>query len=404
MTTEVTTATNKVIVVGMLDTMLIRDRNAKRSEGRKLVEVTKKAGRDRGTGGRWENLKFQVRSPYGGMFALPIEIEPNVPGAELLEGAEAEMMLALEGTLQLVQTFDGRFATDTRDARGRTDRGRPTRELKLRVRCVREPSVEERRASSAVWLEGEIAEPPQISRHPDLPSIQLAGTILRVTYARPADFPGLGATITETVDVNVSIPTNHQDAEKLYRQGNIVRLIGQLDCRIEYQGGAAVRTKLEEIDGEWAERKTELMEKPGELRKAEGNYRRLRQRFEAAPRLFVLAGYAELVTGEPMPLEETFATRRDFVRTRRQQQEARRQRIAGEQAQRAKRGTLRPDVAERVGDIPILAIADVGMHPQAGMTKSTRPRKRADVAAGADAAEVETNGHNADVHLSEGEV
>jgi hypothetical protein len=152
MTTEVT-ATNKVIVVGMLDTMLVRDRNAKRSEGRKLVEVTKKVGRDRGTGGRWENLKFQVRSPYGGMFALPIEIEPDVPGAALLEGAEAEVMLALEGTLQLVQTFDGRFATDVRDARGRTDRGRPTRELKLRVSCVREPNPEERRASSAVWLD-----------------------------------------------------------------------------------------------------------------------------------------------------------------------------------------------------------------------------------------------------------
>jgi hypothetical protein len=67
-------------------------------------------------------------------------------------------------------------------------------------RCGRR---EERRASSAVWLEGEIAEPPQISRHPDLPSIQLAGTILRVTYARPADFPGLGATITATMDVDV---------------------------------------------------------------------------------------------------------------------------------------------------------------------------------------------------------
>ena len=183
-----------------------------------------------------------------------------------------------------------------------------------------------------------------------------------------------------------------------------MRVIGQLDCRLEFQGGAAVRTKLEEIDSEWAERKADLAEKPGELRKAETTYRRIRQRFEAAPRLFVLAGYAELVTGEPMPLEETFAARRDFVRTRRQQQEARRQRIVGEQAQRAKPGTLRPGVAESVGDMPILAIADVGMHLQAGMTKSTRPRKRADVAEGADAAEVETNGHNTDVHLSEGVV
>jgi hypothetical protein len=404
MTTEITIAANKVIVVGLLDTILIRDHSAKRSEGRKMVEVTKKAGRDWGRGGRWENMKFQVRSPYGGMFALPIEIEPDVPGADLITNAEADTMLAVEGTLQLVQTFDGRFATDARDARGRTDRGRPTRELQLRVHCVREPNPDERRASSAVWLEGIIAEPPQISRHLDLPSIQLAGTILRVTYARPADFPGLAATITETVEVNVSIPTSHQDAEKLYRQGNVVRVIGQLDCRMEFQGGAAVRTKLDEIDGEWAERKVELAEKPGELRKAEDNYRRIRQRFEAAARLFVLAGYAELVAGEPMPLEQTFAARREFVRNRREQQEARRQRTAGDVARRAERAIPRPDVAEGVEAVASAAITDGGMYPEASMTKATRPRKRTDVAEVADAAEVETNGRDADVHVSEGAV
>jgi hypothetical protein len=400
MTTEVTIAANKVIVVGLLDTILVRDRSTKRSEGRKMVEVTKKTGRDRGTGGRWENMKFQVRSPYGGMFALPIEIEPDVPGADLIENAEAESMLAVEGTLQLVQTFDGRFATDARDARGRTDRGRPTRELQLRVSCVREPSTEERRASSAVWLEGTIAEPPQISRHPDLPSIQLAGMILRVTYARPADFPGLAATITETVDVNVSIPTNHQDAERLYRQGNVVRVIGQLDCRMEYQAGAAVRTKLEEIDAEWAERKTELVEKPVELRKAEANYRRIRQRFEAAARLFVLAGYAELVAGEPLALEETYAQRREFVRNRREQQAARRRRVAGDQAQRAATATPRPDVTESISDVPILAIADLGMHPQAGLTKAGKPRKHIGEP---ESAAIVTNGTGADEHCSEGE-
>ena len=42
------------------------------------------------------------------------------------------------------------------------------------------------------------------------------------------------------------------DAEKLYRQGNVVRVVGQLDCRMEYQGGEAVRLKLAEIDAEWA--------------------------------------------------------------------------------------------------------------------------------------------------------
>ncbi len=400
MTTDIiTTAANNVIVIGMLDTMLVRDRNAARSEGRKMVEVTKKVGRDWGRGGRWEHLKLQVRSPYGGMFALPIEIEPDVLGAALLEAAEAETMLAIEGTLQLVQTFDGRFATDARDMRGRTDRGRPTRELQLRVQCVREPNPEERRASSAVWLEGVIAEPPQVSRHPELPSMQLAGTILRVTYARPADFPGLGATITETVDVNVSIPISHQDAEQLYRQGNVVRVIGQLDCRMEVQGGIAVRAKLEEIDTEWAERKTQLTDKLVELRKAESAYRRTRQRFETAARLFVLAGHVELLAGEPLPLEETYALRREFVRNRRQQQQARRQRTADEQAQRAARAMPRPVVVEPMDDLPIPAMADVGIHPLAGTTKAVRPRRRA--ADPVDGVAVEANDHAADADGSD---
>src|SRR6266508_2177441 len=70
MITESTTTTaNKVIVVGMLDTMLVRDRGDRgdkrdRRGGRdQKIEVTRKAGRTRGTGGRWENLTLQVRSP-----------------------------------------------------------------------------------------------------------------------------------------------------------------------------------------------------------------------------------------------------------------------------------------------------------------------------------------------------
>lgn len=401
MTIEGMTTGNTVIVVGMVDTMLVRDPSAKRGEGRRLVEVIKQAGRDWGTGGRWENLRLQVRSPYGGMFALPIELEPHVAGAELLATAAAETLLAIEGTLQLKQTFDSRFATAGHDTHGRTDRGRPTRELQLLVRCVREPSEHERRASSAVWLEGIVAEPPQIARHVELPTIQLAGTILRVVSTRPADFPGLAATIAETVDVNVAIPTSHQDAEKLYRQGNRVRVAGQLDCRMEEQGGPSVWAKLAEIDAAWAERKQQLAEKPGELRQAEAAYRRQRMRFETAPRLYVLAGHAELVAGEPLALAEAFEQRREFVRNRREQQAARRRRAATEQAQRVERAAMRPELAEGMGDLPILAIADVGVHPGAGMTKAGRPRKRTDTVELMEAAGFTTSEHSADAHSSE---
>jgi hypothetical protein len=392
MTTDnMTNTVNKVIVVGMLDTMLVRDRGDRsdkrdRRAGRdQMIEVTRKAGRTRGIGGRWENLTLQVRSPYGGMFAMPIEIEPNVPGAELLAGATADTMLAIEGALQLKQSFDPRFATDRTDFRGRTDRGRPSRELQLLVSCVREPNEHERRASSAVWLEGEVAEPPQISRHPELPSIQLAGTILRVSFGRPADFPGIAATIQETVDVNIAIPTSHHDAEKLYRQGNVVRVVGQLDCRMEYQGGEAVRLKLAAIDAEWAERKAELAGKPGELRRAETAYLRVRQRFEAAPRLYVLTGCAELLAGEVTGIEATYQARRDFVRSRRQQQDARRTRTLAERAGRAG-VTVELPAPDSSTDMPVRAVVPaVDIDGTASTSRPGRPRRRVDEVAIADA-------------------
>jgi hypothetical protein len=215
------------------------------------------------------------------------------------------------------------------------------------------------------------------------------------------------ATIQDTVEVNIAIPTGHPDAEKLYRQGNLVRVIGQLDCRMEYQGGEAVRMKLAEIDAEWATRKETLKGNPGDLRKAEATYRRIRQRFEAARRLFVLAGYAEIVEGEPMALTDTFQARRDFVRNRRAQQDARRARTATDQAHRAANTTARPDAGESIADMPVIGMADVDMHPDAGTTKASKPRRRAGEAVIADAL-VTANGNstsdNGVVSTGEGQV
>ena len=39
----------------------------------------------------------------------------------------------------------------------------------------------------------------------------------------------------ESVDVNIAVPTSSAQAETLYRQGNRVRIAGQLDCRMERQ-------------------------------------------------------------------------------------------------------------------------------------------------------------------------
>jgi len=134
------------------------------------------------------------------------------------------------------------------------------------------------------------------------------------------------------------------------------------------------------------------------VRKAESAYRRTRQRFETAARLFVLAGHVELLAGEPLSLEETYALRREFVRNRRAQQEARRQRTADEQAQRAARATRRPVVVEPIDELSITTMADVGMHPLAGVTKVIRPRKRVGEPEGA---EIVTNAQGVDANGSD---
>ena len=90
------------------------------------------------------NLEL-ARIPLADGGCESIELAPDVPGIELLDSAAPEALLAVEGSLQLRQTFDARFVSDRLDSRNRSDRGRPTRELQLRVTQVREPSAEERR-------------------------------------------------------------------------------------------------------------------------------------------------------------------------------------------------------------------------------------------------------------------
>jgi hypothetical protein len=81
----------------------------------------------------------------------------------------------------------------------------------------------------------------------------------------------------------VSILVGHPDAEKPYPQSNVVSVVGQLECRMEYQGSETVRLKLAKIDAEWLERRMSLADKPAELRPDESTDRCVCERFEHAP-------------------------------------------------------------------------------------------------------------------------
>ena len=107
-----------------------------------------------------ELLPGGVNSPVRAMQAIgrdPIFVERG-EGAELVDvdGNRYVDWVMSWGPLVFghadPETVDPRFAQDTCDQRGRLDRGRPTRELKLLVSCIREPNEQERRASSAVSM------------------------------------------------------------------------------------------------------------------------------------------------------------------------------------------------------------------------------------------------------------
>ena len=86
-----------------------------------------------------------------------------------------------------------------------------------------------------------------------------------------------------------------------------------------------------------------------------------------------------------MDIEATYQARREFVRSRRQQQDARRARTLAERAGRAA-VTVELQAPGSSTDIPLRAVvADVGMDSTAGATRLSRPRRRADETANADA-------------------
>ncbi len=158
-----------------------------------------------------------------------------------------------------------------------------------------------------------------------------------------------------------------------------MRIVGQLDCRMERQGGPSVVTRLAELDGEWAQRKTELVGKPQEFQQAQRRYRQQRMRFEESPRLYVLALSVDLMAGEPAVLEETYEQRRAWVREQRQSREERRARVTADQLRR--RAATQPEVTERTDELPTSAIDAIGEQPSEDV-KAIRPRRRGEGALG----------------------
>lgn len=142
-----TTTANRAIVIGALGALRRRGREATLVSGRTAT---------RGAVGRFA---LELASPLGDPFALELEVGAGVSGRELLDATAEGGQLAVEGEVLLRASLDPRYA------RGPDDPRREVRVLALRVHALRTPRDDEPTASSAVWLEGSVAEPPRCIRH-----------------------------------------------------------------------------------------------------------------------------------------------------------------------------------------------------------------------------------------------
>ncbi len=248
---------------------------------------------------------LKLASPPGDPFALDLEVGAGVSGHELLDTTAEGGWLAVEGEVLLRASLDPRYA------RRPDDPEREVRVLALRVQALCTPRDDEPTASSAVWLEGSVAEPPRLIRHTDNRALELATTLLDVVIAERSTYPGSRAIIRRHVQAPIAAPLDHPDAGLLYRSGNHVRIEGVIDCLLEPRRGAAVTATLDALGERYAAQRAQA---GGE---AEHNAaeRAERRRLLSALWTIVLVGYVEgLEHAVAMTLDEAAEARRAFVR------------------------------------------------------------------------------------------
>ena len=286
------------------------------------LEIQRRRGQDLTTirirnelQGRAEQAMLQILSPFGKTFALPLQIEGHIPGADLLASAQAGTPLLVHGELE----WD--FTTDPRYALNAGERGRRASELTFHATEIAIPDTAHEPGCD-VWLEGMVQTPARIMPHPHKPSVRVALTNLRVRVTRQRQ--NSRAVMQATELVPLVIPLGHPDAPNLLRPGNQVIVEGMLERVVVALSGEEVERAQAALDARWEQQRKALAHTADDLRQAERYYRRQRMQLAEGTRSRVVAGYVELVEGTPANLREAYQLRHQFL-----QQRARRNRKGG---------------------------------------------------------------------------
>lgn len=341
MTTQPHFPRNKAIVFGIVDTRQQRERDRKKGGA---PEAAVRRFRNPALGETY-TVKLQVASPYGNTFALAVEVNAGIAGAEHLPTARPGDVLVLEGHLVRTEEVDDRFANFGEEE---PIDGIHYRDVAFKVSSLR-PRAEQDPAStgSSVWVEGEVIEPPAILRHPQRSEILFARMRLRVkTALRTCENP-LFPAVEQTCEMTVIIPVENEGAGYLYRRGNRVRLRGVLERMPLRQAGVEVRDRLDELDAAWRTKQAEILDDARALRAEGMRYLRERERLERSPRTMVLVAEVQPLEGaELIDLETARRDRDAYTSAQRQARAARIERGNGRRmAQQAERPAPDAEVA-----------------------------------------------------------
>lgn len=326
MTASQHSVTNKVILFGVVDT----DRPRRTGNG-EIKESKRPAIRSirSAKGGRDYEVGVQVVGPYGSSFQLRVAAPAGVKGVSLLGEAKPGDILVFEGHLLRGQFIDRLFEHyDEDDATG----GKVYSDLKLEVQQVRaRTEADPDMATSSVWLEGTVNEPPVLLRHQTRPDVQLARVSIKTRVVKPGD--GLIPSMPDTCDVMVVVPTDHDAAGYLYKAGNKVRIRGFVDVIDQRRRQRDVAEKMAELKLDWDEQRSKAVEDGNEydLRRAGRSYLRRKENLERTGRLMVLATeIAPDASAELLTLDQARAAREvydeEMTRTIRERNAQRRRR------------------------------------------------------------------------------
>lgn len=346
---------NRAIVIGRL----YRWRDERRTGGRRRETND--------LGGRIGEYELQTMTPYGEPYALRLNLASGAVGRSIgqLQGG-ANVMVT--GEVRLQRSIDVRFALSPTDP---NQRGLDVRELVLDVTELRAMGEEELAVGegSAVWLEGEVAEPPYTTRHPSRPGLIYEATTLRISLERRSPVPGSRAVVTEEVRVAVAIPTDHPEAGLLRRAGNRVRVEGQLDCVMEMRRGREVAMAVGALDTEYAAQAAQVASDERALLALRRTYRgRMRGLLDTARLRVVAATVTALDGAEPLGRRLARAERTAYA----QRRASRRETIAVAQARRREGGADMTEALVEEQQLATLA-ADAPMLAEPGATALLEP-------------------------------